>query len=96
MTEIGPDTALSLYTPWATPWELYKGVIYPLLSPCRCLNYINYHLAPPHLFIIQLIRMTNSYVIPEECRAAVVVNEGPNFTIKTQMVKVPVPGNTIQ
>ncbi|KAJ5959574.1 Polyketide synthase enoylreductase [Penicillium vulpinum] len=36
--------------------------------------------------------MTNSYVIPEECRAAVVVDEGPNFTIKTQMVKVPVPG----
>ncbi|KGO47903.1 Polyketide synthase, enoylreductase [Penicillium expansum] len=36
--------------------------------------------------------MTNNYVIPEECRAAVVVDEGPNFTIKTQTVKVPVPG----
>lgn len=48
------------------------------------------------LFTIQLNIMTNNYVIPEECRAAVVVDEGPNFTIKTQTVKVPVPGDTIQ
>lgn len=39
--------------------------------------------------------MTNSYIVPEECRAAVVVDEGPDFTIKTQMVKVPTPGNRL-
>lgn len=30
--------------------------------------------------------------IPKECRAGVIVNEGPNFHVEVQMVLVPEPG----
>jgi hypothetical protein len=30
--------------------------------------------------------------IPEYCKAGVVVNEGPNFSMAVQQVKVPSPG----
>lgn len=30
--------------------------------------------------------------IPKECKAGVVVNEGPNFHVEVQMVPVPDPG----
>ena len=32
------------------------------------------------------------YEIPKECKAGVVVNEGPNFHVEVQMVPVPEPG----
>ncbi len=32
--------------------------------------------------------------IPKECKAGVVVNEGPNFHVEVQMVPVPEPGIT--
>jgi hypothetical protein len=33
-----------------------------------------------------------SFEIPKECLAGVVENEGPDFTIKVEMVPVPEPG----
>lgn len=30
--------------------------------------------------------------IPKQCKAGVVVNEGPNFHVEVQMVDVPEPG----
>ncbi|KAI9871323.1 MAG: hypothetical protein M1830_002723 [Pleopsidium flavum] len=35
---------------------------------------------------------TPHYDIPKECKAGVVVNEGPNFHVEVQMVPVPEPG----
>jgi propanol-preferring alcohol dehydrogenase len=35
---------------------------------------------------------TTEYVIPKECKAGVVYNEGPNFELKVEMVPVPEPG----
>ena len=32
------------------------------------------------------------YDIPKECKAGVVVNEGPEFHVEIQMVPVPEPG----
>lgn len=32
-----------------------------------------------------------SFTIPKECKAGVVVNEGPNFSVKVEMVPVPEP-----
>lgn len=31
--------------------------------------------------------------IPKQCKAGVVVNEGPDFRVEVQMVDVPEPGN---
>lgn len=33
--------------------------------------------------------------IPKQCKAGVVVNEGPDFKVEVQMVDVPEPGNDI-
>lgn len=32
--------------------------------------------------------------IPKQCKAGVVVNEGPDFKVEVQMVDVPEPGKT--
>ena len=32
------------------------------------------------------------YEIPSHCKAGVVVNEGPNFEVRVEMVPVPEPG----
>ncbi|KAK2751097.1 hypothetical protein FQN57_000172 [Myotisia sp. PD_48] len=36
--------------------------------------------------------MATEFVIPKTCKAGVVVNEGPNFSIKVEQVPVPEPG----
>jgi propanol-preferring alcohol dehydrogenase len=36
--------------------------------------------------------MTTEYEIPKQCKAGVVVNEGPDFKVEVQMVDVPEPG----
>jgi len=36
--------------------------------------------------------MDKTFEIPKECKAGVVVNEGPNFEMKVEMVPVPEPG----
>jgi alcohol dehydrogenase, propanol-preferring len=36
--------------------------------------------------------MEPRFEIPKECKAGVVVNEGPNFEVKVEMVPVPEPG----
>ena len=33
------------------------------------------------------------FTIPKECKAGVVVNEGPDFHVEVQMVPVPEPGS---
>lgn len=33
-----------------------------------------------------------TFEIPKECKAGVVVNEGPDFHVEVQMVPVPEPG----
>lgn len=35
---------------------------------------------------------TPHFDIPKECKAGVVVNEGPDFHVEVQMVPVPEPG----
>lgn len=35
------------------------------------------------------------YEIPKECKAGVVVDEGPNFWVDVQMVSVPEIGNSL-
>jgi hypothetical protein len=35
---------------------------------------------------------TKTYEIPKTCKAGVVVNEGPNFTLQVEDVPVPEPG----
>lgn len=37
---------------------------------------------------------TNNIEIPKECKAGVVVNEGPDFRVEIQNVPVPEPGDT--
>ena len=39
--------------------------------------------------------MATSFEIPKECLAGVVHDEGPNFTIKVEMVPVPEPGELL-
>jgi propanol-preferring alcohol dehydrogenase len=36
--------------------------------------------------------MDSVYDIPTHCKAGVVVNEGPDFQVKVEMVPVPEPG----
>jgi hypothetical protein len=36
--------------------------------------------------------MADSVEIPKQCKAGVVVNEGPDFKVEVQMVDVPEPG----
>lgn len=36
--------------------------------------------------------MSETFEIPKECKAGVVVNEGANFEVKVEMVPVPEPG----
>jgi hypothetical protein len=38
--------------------------------------------------------MEPTFEIPKECLAGVVVNEGPDFTVKVEMVAVPEPGES--
>ena len=38
---------------------------------------------------------TPSYDIPKECKAGVVVNEGPDFHVEVQMVPVPEIGERV-
>lgn len=35
------------------------------------------------------------FVIPKECKAGVVVNEGPDFQVKVEIVPVPEPGKSL-
>lgn len=35
---------------------------------------------------------SHDFQIPSHCKAGVVVNEGPNFEVKVEMVPVPEPG----
>lgn len=35
---------------------------------------------------------TDGFVVPKECKAGVVVNPGPSFEVKVEMVPVPEPG----
>ncbi|RHZ56797.1 hypothetical protein CDV55_103555 [Aspergillus turcosus] len=48
----------------------------------------------PHLRLqyIHLRNMDSVYDIPTHCKAGVVVNEGPDFQVKVEMVPVPEPG----
>jgi propanol-preferring alcohol dehydrogenase len=39
--------------------------------------------------------MEPSFEIPKECLAGVVHDEGPNFTVKVEMVPVPEPGELL-
>lgn len=37
---------------------------------------------------------TPTFDIPKECKAGVIVNEGPDFHVEVQMVPVPEPGRS--
>jgi len=40
--------------------------------------------------------MSDNIEIPKECKAGVVVNEGPDFYIEVQNVPVPEPGRFVR
>jgi hypothetical protein len=52
-------------------------------------GYVCLHL---HNITFTLRSMDSVYDIPTHCKAGVVVNEGPDFQVKVEMVPVPEPG----
>lgn len=71
-----------------------RGIRRSALLPASVISFRNsldFNLSPsPSCFALNPLKMsTPSFEIPKECKAGVVVDEGPNFRVEVKTVPVP-------